>query len=154
MIDKKNTVLAQALERSPQWAELSKNHLEGRSAGFFCYGDRGGADLDADGRPQVLKHKDWFDPKDEPYEDERNAYQSLVWQCRYSGIEAPDSLWTYAEIGVGKLYADTQADSLEDEQSALAAFDEWTHRFARHVESKGIVQGADDAARAAKSTTQ
>jgi hypothetical protein len=69
----------------------------------FCYGDRGAADLDAAGRPKILTHKGWFDPKDEPYDNERNAYQSLIWQCRYSGIEVPDSLWSYAEIGVGKL---------------------------------------------------
>ena len=68
LIDKKSTGLAQALERSSQWRELSKNHLEGRSAGFFCYGDRGGADLDAGGRPKI--HKEWFDPKDEPYDCE------------------------------------------------------------------------------------
>jgi hypothetical protein len=66
LIDKKSTVLAQALERSSQWRELSKNHLEGRSAAFFCYGDRGGADLDGGGRPKIRAHKEWFDPKDEP----------------------------------------------------------------------------------------
>lgn len=33
-IDKKRTVLAQALERSSRWRELSKNHLEDRSAFF------------------------------------------------------------------------------------------------------------------------
>ena len=103
LIGKKSTVLTQALERSSQWRELSKNHLEGRSAAFFCYGDRGAADLDAAGRPKILTHEGWFDPKDEPYDNERNAYQSLIWQCRYSGIEVPDSLWSYAEIGVGKL---------------------------------------------------
>lgn len=47
---KKNTASAQALERSARWEGLSKNHLEGRSAAFFCYGDPGGADLDAEGR--------------------------------------------------------------------------------------------------------
>jgi hypothetical protein len=30
--------LAQALERSAQWEELSRNRLEGWSAAFFCYG--------------------------------------------------------------------------------------------------------------------
>jgi Protein of unknown function DUF72 len=43
---------------------------------------------------------------------------------RLSGVEVPDPLWTYAEIGVGKLYADAQADSLENETAALAKFDE------------------------------
>jgi multimeric flavodoxin WrbA len=49
LIDKKSTVLAQALERSSEWRELSKNHLEGRSAGFFCYGESRRADMDAGG---------------------------------------------------------------------------------------------------------
>jgi hypothetical protein len=57
LIRKKDTLLAQALERSPQWKELSRNHLEDRSAAFFCYGDRGAADLDATGRPKILTHK-------------------------------------------------------------------------------------------------
>jgi hypothetical protein len=43
---------------------------------------------------------------------------------------------------------------LENELAALAAFDQWTRRFAEHVQSKGVVQGADEAARSAKSTTQ
>jgi hypothetical protein len=116
--------------------------------------DRRAADLGAEGRPKILVHKEWFDPKDEPHDNERNAYQSLVWQCRYSGVEVRDPLWTHADIGVGKLYADDQADALESEPAALAAFDEWTRRFAQHVESKGIVEGADDAARSGKSTTQ
>jgi hypothetical protein len=98
--------------------------------------------------------KEWFDPKKEPYDDARDAYQSLVWQCRYSGVEVPDALWSYPEIGVGNLYADTQADSLESEAAALATFHEWTHRFAQHVESKGIVEGGDNVARRAKFTTQ
>jgi hypothetical protein len=74
LIDKKSTALAQALERSARREDLSKNHLEGRSAAFFCYGDRGAADLDAYGRPKILAHKEWFDPTDEPYDNERNAY--------------------------------------------------------------------------------
>jgi hypothetical protein len=49
---------------------------------------------------------------------------------------------------------DTQADSLESQPVALAAFDEWARRFAQHVQGKGILERADDAARSAKSTTQ
>ena len=40
-----------------------------------------------------LKHPDCFDPWRELFHDERDAYQALVWQCRYSGIEVPDALW-------------------------------------------------------------
>jgi hypothetical protein len=154
LIEKKSTLLAQALERSPQWAELTKNHLEGRRAAFFCYGDQGGADLDEDGRPKILKHKAWFDPASEPFEHERNAYQGLVWQCRYSGIEVPDHLWRHADIGVGRPYADDQAKDLAGEPQALAAFDRWTDDFVVHVEGKGRVHGTTEAERSAKSTTQ
>jgi hypothetical protein len=104
LIEKKSTLLAQALERSPQWQELTRNHLGGRTAAFFCYGDQGAADLDDSGRPKILQHKAWFDPAEEPFRNERDAYQGLVWQCRYSGIEVPDRLWRHADMGVGRPY--------------------------------------------------
>jgi multimeric flavodoxin WrbA len=154
LIEKKSTLLAQALERSSQWAELTKNHLEGRTAGFFCYGDRGAADMDATGRPKVLRHKSWFDPAEEPFADERHAYRPLVWQLRFSGIEVPDALWRHADMGVGKSYADDQADDMAGETEALAAFDAWTDAFAAHVAEKGVVPGTTEAERGAKSTTQ
>ena len=52
LIEHKNPELAMKLEHSPEWDELSVNHLEGRTAGFFCYGDGGGDELDASGRPR------------------------------------------------------------------------------------------------------
>ena len=154
LIDKKNTLLAQALERSPQWQELTRNHLEGRTAAFFCYGDQGGADFDETGRPKILQHKAWFDPAREPFREERNAYQGLVWQCRCSGVEAPDELWRHADIGVGKLYADDQADDLMREDEALAIFDGWVEAFVAHIQAKGIVPGTMEAQRGAQSTTE
>ncbi len=154
LIEKKNTALAQALERSPQWATLSRNHLEGRTAGFFCYGDGGGDDYDESGRPKVLRHKEWFDPKQEPFKNERDAYQGLVWQCRYSGIEVPDALWAHTEMGVGKPYADDQASDMDKEPKAIADFDAWVENFARFVEQKGVVHDANEAERGAQSTTQ
>jgi hypothetical protein len=154
LIDKKNTLLAQALERSPQWQELTRNHLEGRTAAFFSYGDQGGADFDETGRPKILQHKAWFDPAQEPFREERNAYQGLVWQCRYSGVEVPDELWRHADIGVGKLYADDQADDLMREHEALAVFDGWVEAFVAHIQAKGIVPGTMEAQRRAQFTTQ
>ena len=62
LIDHKDPEKAMALEHSPEWEELSQNHLEGRTAAFFCYGDEGGDELDASGRPKILRHKGWFDP--------------------------------------------------------------------------------------------
>lgn len=154
LIDKKNTLLAQALERSAQWQELTSNHLEGRTAAFFCYGDQGGRDFDETGRPKILQHKAWFDPAQEPFREERNAYQGLVWQCRYSGVEVPDELWRHADIGVGKLYADDQADDLMREHEALSIFDGWVAAFVAHIQAKGIVPSTMEAQRGAQSTTQ
>ena len=139
LIGHKDPERAIALERAPEWEELSQNHLEGRTAGFFCYGDGGGDELDKDGRPKILKHKDWFDPEEEPFEDMREAYGHLVWQCRYSGIEVPDELWKYCEFGRDKKYGDNQAEHMEQEEGLYPAFDQWVGRFTDHVTEKGPV---------------
>jgi hypothetical protein len=137
LIEHKNPELAMQLEHSEQWAELSVNHLEGRTAGFFCYGDGGGDELDDSGRPKKLRHKEWFDPDAEPFDDGRDVYAPLVWQCRYSGVEVPDALWRYAEFGNGKPYSDNQAEDIE--APTFGEFDAWCDAFTRHVESKGKV---------------
>ena len=154
LIDKKDTQKAQALEKSPLWRELTKNHLEGRSAAFFCYGNEGANELDAEKRPKILRHEAWFDPAAEPYQgEERLSYQSLVWQCRYSGIEVPDALWRHANIGIGRAYADDQADDMIMDEEALGCFDAWVDDFAAHVVRKGLVPDTKEAAKGAKSTT-
>jgi multimeric flavodoxin WrbA len=154
LIDKKSTLKAQALEKSPLWRELTRNHLEGRTAAFFCYGNEGGNELDDDHRPRILGHKAWFDPDQEPYQgEERKAYQGLVWQCRYSGIEVPDALWRHASVGLGRPYADDQAEDMVREADAMAAFDAWTDTFVAHVRAKGPVPGTTEAERHAQSTT-
>jgi hypothetical protein len=139
LIGHKDPALAIRLEHAAEWRELSRNHLEGRSAGFFCYGDGGGDELDESGRPKILEHADWFDPTLEPFEDMRDTYGPLVWQCRYSGIEVPDALWRYVEFGVGEKYSDNQAEQMVDRPAVLRAFDDWTDTFARHVAAKGKV---------------
>ena len=154
LIDKKSTFKAQALERSPLWRELTRNHLEGRTAAFFYYGNEGGHDVESDGRPRILTQKAWFASDAEPYQgDERLAYQGLVWQCRYSGIEVPDALWRYARNGLDRAYADDQADDMAGEEAAMATFDAWVAQFVRPVREKGPVGGTEEAERAARSTT-
>ncbi|HYG64281.1 MAG TPA: NAD(P)H-dependent oxidoreductase [Thermoanaerobaculia bacterium] len=138
LIDHKNPEKAVRLEHSPEWDELSVNHLEGRTAGFFCYGDGGGDELDAAGRPKALRHPEWFDPDEEPFEDLRQTYAPLVWQCRYSGIEVPDALWRYVEFGQGRKYSDNQAEHMP-EQDVWAPLDAWADAFAAHVGRKGKV---------------
>jgi hypothetical protein len=140
LIDHKDPEKAMELERSPEWEGLSLNHLEGRTAGFFCYTDHGANEMDEDGRPKKLRHKHYFDPEAEPFEDDRDAYQSLVWQCRYSGVEVPDELWASGSTGEGRPYADNQAEDMVREDVFMAGFDAWTDRFIRFVAAKGKVE--------------
>jgi len=146
-------VKAQALEKSPLWHELTANHLEGRTAAFFSYGNEGANELDEAGRPKILRHKEWFDPEQEQHESGRQAYAPLVWQCRYSGVEVPDGLWRHEVIGHGRAYADDQREQLLEDAGPLAAFDAWVAAFADHVRAKGLVPGTEEAARSAVSTT-
>jgi hypothetical protein len=140
LIEHKNPELAMKLEKSPEWEALSLNHLEGRTAGFFLYGDEGANEVDATGRPKILRHKSWFDPADWPWEDDRNAYLPLVLQCRWSGIEVPGDLWMAIRSGVGLPYADNQAEDMLRESAVIDAFDSWVDRFAARVASKGKVE--------------
>ncbi|MBC7458338.1 MAG: flavodoxin family protein [Bdellovibrionaceae bacterium] len=139
LIDHKNPELAMKLEHSPEWKELSLNHLEGRTAGFFCYGDAGGDEIDESGRPKILAHKEYFEPSSEPFKNMRDAYAPLVWQCRYGGIEVPDELWQYSEIGKDQKYSDSQAEDLVKNPSFLTDFDSWTAQFKSFVNAKGKV---------------
>lgn len=137
LIDNKNPDKAIALEHSPQWNELSRNHLEGRTAAFFCHGDAGGDEMDDQGRPRLLEHKEYFDPAHEPFAEMRQAYAPLVWQCRYSGIEVPDDLWAYDTMGEGKKYSDNQIEDIP--QQVYHQFDAWADRFCDAVLKKGKV---------------
>lgn len=137
LIKHKNPELAMALEQSPQWQELSQNHLEGRTAAFFCYGDDGANETDHAGRPKKLRHPAYFDAEREPFSDMRDAYAPLAWQCRYSGIEVPDQLWRYQELGAGIPYSLNQAEHIDS--GFYAGFDAWTDAFARFVADKGKV---------------
>lgn len=107
--------------------------------------------------PKLIKpeHKHWFDPNKEPYKrtDAYLAYQSLVWQCRYSGIEVPDALWDCSNFGIGKFYADDQADDMAQEADGLKRFDAWIDRFVTHVSEKGPMPNIVEDERAARTTT-
>ncbi|MBA3345411.1 MAG: flavodoxin family protein [Gemmatimonadales bacterium] len=140
LIDHKDPELAMRLEHSPEWRELSVNHLEGRTAGFFGYGDEGADELDPSGRPRKLRHPGYFDPEQEPFEEEREAYAPLVWQARYSGIEVPDDLWSYATTGKGVPYSEDQAEDMVRDREFMGSFDAWTDRFASFVAGKGKVE--------------
>ena len=139
-IKHKDPELAMKLEHSPEWKELSLNHLEGRTAAFFCYGDGGGDELDEEGCPRILRHKEYFDAEKEPFEAMRDTYAPLVWQCRYGGVEVPDRLWRYVEFGLGEKYSDNQAEDLVRHGEVFRDLDEWTADFAAFVREKGKVE--------------
>ena len=138
-IDHKNPEKAMKLEHTEQWKEMSMNHLEGRTAGFFCYGDEGGDELDNNGRPKILVHKNYFDPESEPYHNERDAYAPLVWQCRYGGVEVPDHLWAHCTSGKDKKYSDNQSEDMVTEDEFMRTFDQWVNAFQNFVGEKGKV---------------
>ena len=119
LIAHKDPEKAMALEHTSEWEELSLNHLEGRTAAFFCYGDGGGDEIDNSGRPRVLQHKHYFDPVAEPFERMRDSYAPLVWQCRYGGVEVPDQLWAYREFGLGKKYSENQAEQMIEDKDTI-----------------------------------
>ena len=141
LIEHKNPELAMKLEHSDEWKELALNHLEGRTAGFFCYGDDAAEERNDDGRPRYLaaNHAHYFDPAAEP-EDRRETYAPLVWQCRFSGIEVPEPLWHYQEFGSGRVYSDNQAEDMVKDDIFLNAFDAWSDQFAEFVRDKGKVE--------------
>lgn len=139
-IKHKDAELAMALEHTEEWKAMSVNHLEGRTAAFFTYGDDGGVELDDAGRPKILRHAEYFDPEQEPFTDMRQAYAPLVWQCRYGGVEVPDPLWTYVDSGKDQHYSDNQAEHVVKDDRVMSAFDAWTDRFAAFVAAKGKVQ--------------
>lgn len=138
-IDHKDPEKAMALEHSELWKGLSVNHLEGRTAAFFCYGDEGGDEISEDGRPELLKHKDYFDAQEEPFKNERDAYAPLVWQCRYGGVEVPDQLWAYCTSGKGRKYSRNQAEHMILENEFMEAFQHWIKEFKDFVRTKGKV---------------
>ncbi len=139
-IDHKDPEKAMAFEHTEEWKELNINHLEGRTAGFYCYGDQAGEERDKTGRPQILRHPEYLDPKDEEIWNTRHAYGPLVLQCRYSGIEVPDHLWTYKVFGRDKKYSENQAEHLSSNKEVLQHFDDWVNAFKDFVFEKGKIQ--------------
>ncbi|MEP6781884.1 MAG: hypothetical protein ABJC26_18440 [Gemmatimonadaceae bacterium] len=51
-------------------SSLSVKHLEGGSAGFFCYGDGGEDEMAGSNRPKILRHPEYFDGDKEPFAED------------------------------------------------------------------------------------
>lgn len=140
LIKHKDANLAAKLEHSPAWKSLSLNHLEGRTAAFFIYGDEGGDELAQDGRPVILQHKEYFDPEKEAKLGKLVPYYSpIIWQCRYSGIEVPDKLVQEMVFGGDGKYSDNQIEQLKENNAVLDKFDRWVGDVQEFVLQKGKV---------------
>lgn len=139
LIDHKDPEKAMELEHTEQWKALSVNHLEGRTAGFFCYGDEGGDEMDEHNVPKILRHKNYFDGEAEIFDDDRDAYAPLVWQCRYGGIEVPEKLWAHATSGKNKKYSDNQSEDVINDAAFMNTFTCWVAEFSAFVAQKGKV---------------
>ena len=140
LINHKDGALAARLENSPQWKELSLNHLEGRTAAFFIYGDDGGDETGTDGRPLILRHKEYFDPAaEEKINSPAHAYGPVIWQCRYSGIEVPEDLIKGISFGTGGKYNVNQIEQLAENREVLSEFDLWLKKVKIFAENKGKV---------------
>lgn len=139
-IDHKDPEKAMAFEHTKEFEELNINHLEGRTAAFYCYGDQAGEERDETGRPKILRHPEYLNPKDEEIWNTRHAYGPLVLQCRYSGIEVPDHLWAYKAFATDKKYSENQAEHLSNNKEVLRHFDGWVNAFKDFVFEKGKIQ--------------
>ncbi|PJC48858.1 MAG: hypothetical protein CO035_01265 [Candidatus Omnitrophica bacterium CG_4_9_14_0_2_um_filter_42_8] len=140
LIGHKDGALAAQLEHSPKWKELSVNHLEGRTAAFFTYGDEGGDEPADDGRPAILRHKEYFDPAEEAKMGYVSYfYGPVIWQCRHSGIETPERLIKQVAFGKGGKYSDNQIEELKEDKATLDEFDAWVKDVEEFVLKKGKV---------------
>jgi len=140
LINHKDGTLAAKLEHSDEWKDLSLNHLEGKTAAFFVYGDGGGDENDSDGRPKIVQHKNYFDPEEESKMGRATSiYAPIIWQCRYSGIEVPYHLAQEIYFGQYEKYSDNQISHLKENKTVLNQFDAWVHEVKQFLEKKGPV---------------
>jgi len=140
LIMHKDGNLAAKLEHSEKWQELSLNHLEGRTAAFFIYGDAGSDEVDTSGKPKILQHKNYFDPEEEAkIQSAASKFAPIIWQCRYSGIEVPEHLTKEINFGIDAKYSDNQIAELKKNMQVLDQFDAWVKDVKKFVEEKGKV---------------
>ena len=90
--------------------------------------------MDENNVPKILQHKEYFEGDAEPFDDMRQAYAPLVWQCRYGGIEVPEALWEYADSGVEKTYSENQSeDVVQHEKEYMQKFESWVKKFENFI---------------------
>ena len=95
--------------------------------------------MDQNNVPKLLRNKSYFNGAEEPFQNERDAYAPLVWQCRYGGVEVPDNLWKHCTSGKGKKYSENQSEDMVKETEFMQTFNNWVTDFMNFVEVKGKV---------------
>ncbi len=102
----KNVDVLGPVFKSGEYDELLKNHLEGKVAAFFIHGDNGANDY------SDKKYPDTFDPSRDDIKID-DMIKPFVYQCRYSGIDVPDTLIKSIYVNEGVDYYSANLDKNE-----------------------------------------
>ncbi len=109
--DIKDSSKTRAMEKSGEYQNLLKNHLEGKFAGFFAHGNDGGSDYKEFAKnkkislPVIPSSLEAYEEK-HGKEDVSKVLDPLVRQCVYSGIFVPDDCVKVATYGYGISYSE------------------------------------------------
>ena len=141
----KNKKLSKMLELLPEWDLISRNHLSGRCASFFVYGDGGANEIGPSGYPKILDEKTTYSPQEEEmwFGDVRTAVMPLVFQLRYSGINVRD------EDIVGMIFGKNLPYSInnsifEHQEDVFNRANELMFNFANYTKEKILKDGKSD----------
>lgn len=120
----KNSKITGETELSGEYKHLLKNHLEGKTAAFYVHGDDGADDYSGD----------FMKTGDENWSP-LNSVMPLVYQCRYSGINCPDSLVEAFYINKGLPYYEANLE-MEYEGEFFERMDLLLNRLLDELSSK------------------
>jgi len=99
--DFKNPKKTSELEQSGEYDHLMKNHLEGKTAAIYIYGDEGADDYSSGDLPKAMEgHVGAME------DDYRLAVRPIVNAFRYMGIFMPENLIHTNPRGKGEDYSD------------------------------------------------
>lgn len=126
---------SRALERSGKHNAMLRNHLEGKTAGFFAHGNEGGSDyleFASDRRKVLPVIPDSLVEYERNHgkEDVSRLLEPLVRQCVYSGIRVPDDCVKVVTYGFGVSYGEANDMFKRDEAlkgEALGTFGNFLH---------------------------
>jgi multimeric flavodoxin WrbA len=106
----KNSKLTGRAELSDKYKHLLRNHLEGKWAAFYIHGDDGANDYD--GNQPNIGDEQW---------SVKDCIMPIVYQCRYSGMNAPDDLIEAFYINQGIDYYQANIDFVNTPEFLMKA---------------------------------